>query len=142
MNTEKNQQKWVKKCENILRMGGKSDRTIINYKSAWNKLFKYYNDEFVLSKLKEEDLILYFKEEYLDKNMSGSTYNLALCAIRLLYEVCFKKSLNRILLPSTKLRKRYPTIITKEEFLRIFNLEENLTHKFWFIFSSQITSFK
>lgn len=135
MNTEKERKLCIEKCENILRIGGKSELTIVNYRCAWNKFFNYYNEETKLNKLKEEDLLDFFKKEYIDKNLASSTYNVAVCAIRLLYSLCFKKELNRNLLPSTKLKKRYPVIISKEEFIRIFNLEKRIKYKFWLILS-------
>lgn len=67
MNTEKNQEKWIEKCEEILKIGGKSDKTIVNYKSAWNRFLKYYPENTNISKLKEEDLLIYFKEKYFKK---------------------------------------------------------------------------
>lgn len=135
MNTKENQQKWVEECEKVLRLGGRSELTLINYRIGWNKFFKYYSNKTNLSKLKEEDLLDYFKKEFLDKNLASSTYNLHLYAIRLLYSVCFRKESNRTLLPSTKLQKRYPVIISKEEFIRIFNLEKNICHRCWLLLS-------
>lgn len=135
MNNEENQQKWVKKCEEILKMGGKSERTIVNYKSAWNKLFKYFPENTYISKLKEEDLLVYFKNNFFNNNLASSSYNVNLCAIRFLFSVCFKKEFNRTLLPSSRLQKRFPIIISKEEFIRIFNLEKNTNHKCWLLLS-------
>lgn len=91
MNNENNRIKWVKKCEEILKLGGRSDFTIANYRCAWNKFFKYFPEDTYISKLKEEDLINYFKEHFLNENLSSSTYNMNLCAIKFLYSVCFKK---------------------------------------------------
>lgn len=133
MNTEKNQEKWIEKCEEILKIGGKSDKTIVNYKSAWNRFLKYYPENTNISKLKEEDLLIYFKEKYFKKNLASSSYNVNLCAIRFLFSVCFNKELNRTLIPSSKLKKRFPVIISKDEFIRIFNLEKNLNHKCWLL---------
>lgn len=135
MNTQNNQQKWIEKCINIMKMGGKSEYTIINYKCGWNKFFKYYSERTDLSKLTEEDIMIYLKKEFLDKNLAGSTYNVYLSAIRLLYSVCFRKELNRTLLPNSKLRKKYPIIINKEEFIRIFNSESDIRHKCWLLLS-------
>lgn len=135
MNNEKNRIKWVKKCEETLKLGGRSNHTIINYKCAWNKFFKYFPEDIYISKLKDEEIINYFKKEFLDINKASSSYNLNLCAIRFLYSVCFKKELSKILLPNAKIRKRFPVIITKEEFIRIFNLEKNIKHKCWLLLS-------
>lgn len=135
MNTKENQKKWIEKCEKIMKAGGRSDATITNYKCAWNKLFKYYPKDTKLSKLKEEELLEFFTKEYIDKFYARESYNLSICAIRFLYSACFKKELNRTLLPTSKVRKRFPVIITKEEFIRIFNLEKNIKHKCWLLLS-------
>lgn len=135
MNNEKNNKIWVEKCITTLKMGGRSDRTIVNYKCAWNKFFKYFPKDTYISKLNEEEIINYFKKEFLEKNISTSSYNMNLCAVRFLYSVCFRKELNKILLPTSKVKKRYPVIISKEEFIRIFNKEKNLKHKCWLLLS-------
>jgi len=38
-------------------------------------------------------------------------------------------------LPTSKIRKKYPTIVTKELFIKIINNENNLEHKCWFLLS-------
>lgn len=38
-----------------------------------------------------------------------------------------------MLLPTSKLTKKIPTILTKEEFLKIFNNEKHLKHKCWLL---------
>lgn len=135
MNTEENQQQWIEKCIQIMKMGGKSNSTITNYKCGWRKLFNYYSKEIDISQQTEEDLLKFFKEEIIDKKMSRTSYNNYLCAIRFLYSVCFRKDLNRTILPNPKLKKRIPTIISKEEFIRVFNLETDIRHKCWLILS-------
>lgn len=135
MNTEENQRKWVKQCENVLVMKGRSEYTIKNYRCAWNRFFKFYPENTSISTLTEEKIIEYFKKEFLDTNQCWSSYNVYLCAVRMLYSVCFKKELNRYLLPNPKGTKRYPTIISKEEFIRIFNLEKDIRHKCWLLLS-------
>jgi len=135
MNNERNRIKWVKKCVDTLKMGGRSDKTIINYKCAWNNFFNYFPDDVYISQLKEEEIVNYLKKAFLEINKSTSSYNLSLCAIRFLYSVCFKKELSKILLPTSKVRKRFPTIVTKEQFLIIFNNEKNLKHKCWLLLS-------
>ena len=46
-----------------------------------------------------------------------------------MYSVCFKIDLNRKLLPNAKLIKKIPTIISKEDFLKIFNQKHNTKHR-------------
>lgn len=83
--------------------------------------------------LKEEDIIKFLNEEYIKQNKCRNTYNLSVCAIRLFYLICFNKSLNRMLLPTSKLSKRLPIIISKKLFIQIFNEEPCLKHKCWLI---------
>ena len=133
MNTEKNQLIWINKIQDNLNLRGRSKQTFENYKCALNRFFKFYDNKTNIKSLKESDIINYLKERILDKNMCADTYNLSVAAIRLLYLVCFNKTLNRTLLPSTKLKKRIPTILTKSMFLKIFNDEKYLKRKCWLL---------
>lgn len=135
MNNEKNKKVWLKKCEEILRLGGKSDITISNYKYAIKRFLNSYPENTKIGKLSIENLINYFKKNFLDKNLTGSTYNCNLAAIRYFYLICFERNINRTLLPTSTVRRRIPTIISKEKFITIINTEENLEHKCWFLLS-------
>ena len=133
MNSEKNKEKWVKQVEDILKLGGRSIRTIDNYRSCINRFLSYYPNDKNIKLLKEKDIIFYFINEIDTKGKSNDTYNLNLCAIKFLFSVCFNKELNRKLLPTKKLQKKLPTIISKKEFLNIFNNEKNLKHQCWLL---------
>lgn len=133
MNTEKNQLIWIEKVKENLILRGRSQITFENYKCALNRFFKFYNNKTCIKSLNEDDIIIYLKARILDNNMCSDTYNLSVAAIRLLFLVCFNKPLNRILLPSSKLKKKMPTILPKELFIKIFNDEKNLKHKCWLI---------
>lgn len=135
MNNEKNKKLWLKKCEETLKMGGKSDVTIRNYRFAIIRFLNHYDEKTIIKKLTIDDLTKYFKKEFLDRNLSASSYNINLHAIRYFYLVCFDRNISKILLPTSKVRKRYPTIISKEQFLTIVNNEENLEHKCWLLLS-------
>lgn len=133
MNTEKNQKIWIEKIHENLLLRGRSKQTYLNYKCALNRFFKYYNSNVRINKLKEEDIIIYLRKRIIDKNMCTDTYNLNVAAIRLLYLVCFNVSLNKLLIPNCKNRKRLPTILPKDDFITIFNNENNIKHKCWLI---------
>ena len=132
-NTKTNQIKWLKKIEDTMKIGGKSKRTYNNYKSQINKFFKYYDENTNIDKLNEDDLLDYFKINYLNNNMSSNTLNLGICSIRYLFSICFDKELNKKKLPNHKLRKRLPNIIPKDEFITIINDERNIKHKCWLL---------
>lgn len=132
-NTEKNKKKWVEKVRYTLELGGKSDKTFSNYKSHINRFLNYYDETTEINKLSEDDVVDYFRKEYIDLNRCATSLNVGICSIRFLYSVCFNRKLNKDLLPSTKLSKKIPTIIPKQLFLKIFNEENCLKYKCWLI---------
>lgn len=135
MNNEKNKKVWLKKCEETLRMGGRSEVTIKNYRYAIIRFLNRYDEKTNISKLTIDDIIKYFKKDFIDKGLSAATYNVNLVAVRFFYLICFERSISKVLLPNSKLRKRFPKIVTKELFLKIINNEDNLEHKCWLLLS-------
>ena len=133
MNNEKNKKIWIEKVHENLALRGRSEKTYINYKSALIKFLNCYDENTVIKKLKEEDIIRFLNDEYIKPNKSKNSYNLCIASIRLFYLVCFGKTLNRLLLPSCKLPKRLPTLIPKNVFIKIFNSDKNIKHKCWLI---------
>ena len=133
MNNEKNKKIWLKKCEETLKMGGRSDITIRNYIYLIKRFLNNYDNTTKINKLTIDDIIKYFKKNFLDKNTSAATYNTNLAAVRYFYLICFDRNINKTLLPTSKIRKRYPNIISKELFITIINNESNLEHKCWFL---------
>ena len=125
----------VKKCEETLKMGDRSDVTIRNYKFSIVRFLNRYDEKTIIKKLTIDDLTKYFKKEFLDRNLSASSCNINLYAIRYFYLVCFERNISKVLLPTSKVRKRYPTIISKEQFITMINNEENLEHKCWLLLS-------
>ena len=132
-NTEKNKQKWVEKVKYTLELGGKSEKTFINYKSHIKRFLDYYEEDEEINKLSEDRIVDYFRKQYIDLNRCAASLNVGICSIRFLYSVCFNRQLNKDLLPSTKLKKKLPTIISKQLFLKIFNEEHYLKYKCWLI---------
>ena len=133
MNTEKNQGIWIEKVHQNLILRGRSDRTFNNYKSVLTRFLNYYSENTKIKSLKEEDIIGFLNDEYIKPAKCKSSYNLAVCAIRLFYLVCFNVSLNRILLPTTKLTKKLPTVMPLDIFVKIVNEEKHLKHKCWLL---------
>ena len=128
MNTDENQKIWIEKIHQNLILRGRSEKTFDNYKSSLLRFFKYYDSNTNIKKLKESDII-----EFIIPNKCKDTYNLAVCSIRLFYLVCFNISLNRILLPTSKLTKKLPATIDKDLFIKIVNEEKYLKHKCWLL---------
>ena len=135
MNNEKNKKVWLKKCEETLKMGGRSEITARNYCYAIERFLNSYSNDTRISKMSIDDIIKYFKKNFLNKNLSVNTYNFNLAAVRYFYLICFERNVSKTLLPTSNIRKRFPTIISKEQFLTIVNNESNLEHKCWYLLS-------
>lgn len=135
MNNEKNKKIWLKKCEETLRMGGRSEITARNYCYAIERFLNSYSNDTRISKMSVDDIIKYFRKNFLNKNLSANTYNFNLAAVRYFYLICFERNISRTLLPTSNIRKRFPTIVSKEQFLNIVNNESNLEHKCWYLLS-------
>ena len=135
MNTEKNKKIWLKKCETTLKLGGRSDITVRNYSYAIKRFLDSYDNSIRISKLSIDELTKYFQKNFLKINLSANTYNFNLSAIRYFYLICFERNINKSLLPTSNIRKKFPAIISKEQFLAIVNNESNLEHKCWLLLS-------
>ena len=133
MNNKKNKKFWLKKCEETLMMGGRSEITIRNYIYAISHFLNSYNNKKDISKFREKQLMDYFKKHYLDNNCKATTYNFNLAAIKYFYSVCFNTSFNDRLLPKAKIQKKLPIIMSKDIFLNMINNENNLEHKCFLI---------
>ena len=132
-NTEKNKIKWVEKVKDTLILGGRSEKTFDNYKSHIKRFLNYYDENVEINKLSDEEIVEYVKKNYLELNKCAETLNVGICSIKYFYSVCFNRTINKNLLPASKLVKRMPTIITKELFIKIFNEEKCLKYKCWLI---------
>ena len=133
MNTKENHKIWIEKVHKNLILRGRSENTFINYKSVLIRFFNFYDETTNIELLSEENIIPFFNQQYLIPNKSKYSYNVAVASVRLLYLVCFRKNINHILLPSSKIKKRIPTILPRDKFIFIVNKETNLKHKCWLL---------
>ncbi len=132
-NTKKNQKKWVEKVKYTLELGGKSNKTFGNYKSHITRFLNYFDENIEINKLAEDEIVNYFRKNYINLNRCAATLNIGICSVRFLYSVCFNRKLNKDILPSTKLKRKIPTIMSKQLFLKIFNEEHCLKYKCWLL---------
>lgn len=133
MNNEKNKKDWLKRCEETLELGGRSKVTIRNYIYAINHFLNNYGPKTKISGFDENRIIEYMKKEYINKNCSANTYNYNLAIIKFFYSVCFNKEFSKRTLPKSKVPRRLPRIISKQDFIYLFNNENNLEHKCWLL---------
>lgn len=120
------------KVKNLLIARGCSKRTISNYISCINRFKKYYEGR-NLTELKEQDILDYLKDCFIDLELSTATVNVNRAAIKYYFLVNFNIDFNKTLLPYCKVTKRFPILLTKEQVLTIINTESSLKHKLWFV---------
>ncbi len=133
MNTEKNKEKWIKTIKENLELGGRSKNTIRNYTYAITHFLNCYSNKKDISKFKEQQIINYFKKNYLYNGAKETTYNFNLAAIKYFYSVCFNTTFSDRLLPKAKTSQKLPIIMNKTDFINMINNENNLEHKCFLI---------
>lgn len=120
----------LQKVKNLLLLRKCSDRTVSNYLSCINRFKNYYKRK-DLEKLNEDDILEYLKKNFINIGSSAATININRAAIKYYYLVNFNKNFSNVLLPQTKIPSRFPKIISKQDFIKMFNSEFNLKHKLW-----------
>lgn len=133
LNTKENKEKWIEKVRELMKISGKSENTFNNYQSHIKRFLNYYGEDTDFNNVDEDKILEFIKINYLALNRASNTINLAICSIRYLYSVCFKIELNRKLIPTIKRTQTIPSIISKEDFVKIFNGEKNLKNKCWML---------
>lgn len=120
----------LQKVKELLLLRKCSDRTVSNYLSCINRFKNYYKRN-NLEKLNEDDILEYLKKNFINIDCSAATINVNRAAIKYYYLVNFNKNFSNVLLPQTKIPSRFPKIISKQDFIKMFNSEFNLKHKIW-----------
>ena len=122
----------LQKVKDLLLLRKCSYRTVSNYLSCINRFKNYYKRK-DLEKLNEDAILEYLKINFINIGCSAATINVNRAAIKYYYLVNFNKTFNDVLLPQTKIPSRFPKVISKQEFIKLFNSEFNLKHKLWII---------
>lgn len=122
--------KDLQKVKDLLLLRKCSDRTVSNYLSCINRFKNYYKRK-DLEKLNEDDILEYLKKNFINIGCSAATINVNRAAIKYYYLVNFNKEFSNVLLPQAKIPSRFPKIISKQDFIKMFNSEFNLKHKIW-----------
>lgn len=120
----------LQKVKDLLLLRKCSDRTVSNYFSCINRFKNYYKRK-DLKKLNGDDILEYLKKNFINIGCSAATINVNRAAIKYYYLVNFNKNFSNVLLPQTKISSRFPKIISKQDFIKMFNSEFNLKHKLW-----------
>ncbi len=116
------------------RRRGYSLRTVSTYVYCINRFLKHVNKRMNLITKKD---IRDYLDYLLDKGRSGNTLNTYLMAIKFLFENVLKRRI-WVDFKYSKLRKRLPVVLSKEEAVLLFNAIKNPKHKLMiqFMYSS------
>ena len=120
----------LQKVKDLLLLRKCSKATITNYLSCINRFKNYFKGK-DLKELNEDDILEYLKINFINIESSAATININRAAIKYYYLVNFNKAFSNVLLPQTKNPSRFPKIISKQDFIKMFNSEFNLKHKLW-----------
>ncbi len=122
----------LQKVKDLLMLRNCSKKTISNYLSCINRFKQFYKRK-NLENLTESDILEYLKKNFINIGCSAATININRAAIKYFYLVNFNRRLSNVLLPQSKIPSRFPKLISKQEFIKMFNSEFNLKHKVWII---------
>ena len=122
----------LQKVKDLLMLRNCSKKTISNYLSCINRFKQFYKRK-NLENLTESDILEYLKKNFINIECSAATININRAAIKYYYLVNFNRELSNTLLPQSKIPSRFPKLISKQEFIKMFNSEFNLKHKIWII---------
>ena len=104
---------------------GYSEKTIKSYTYCINRFLKFTNK--TLDKISKKDVRL-FLEDLSEKDRAGNTMNLYHMAIRFLFQDVLDKKI-WIDVKYSKIPKKLPLVLAKEEVKRLFDAIDNKEHK-------------
>ncbi|MBI2106147.1 tyrosine-type recombinase/integrase [Candidatus Woesearchaeota archaeon] len=104
-----------------------STKTIQSYSKCLDKFFQYHKDKNP-RKITKTDVKDFIDIKLVDKNRSGNTINLYFNAVKFFMENILNKRLFYNIKYS-KVPRRLPIVLTKEEIKKLINIIENKKHK-------------
>ena len=116
----------IEKLRNELKLRGFSERTIAAYVFHNQRFLEFVKKD--ASQVVEDDAKAYVGYLLSDKKQKATSVNLAICALRFMYDKVMEKSVfTRIQAP--KMEKKIPTVLTQEEIRRLLEMTKNFKHK-------------
>ena len=116
------------KVKTLLKTRGCSDRTVTNYISCINRFKNYFKDQDI-QKFKEDDILNYINDNFVKLGYSAASINVNRAAIKYYYLVNWNIDFNSTLLPSCKVKSRFPILISKKQAIHLINTEISLKRK-------------
>ncbi len=120
-----NLQELLRKIENELKLRNYSRKTIKSYLLCLTDYFKFIK---IVKKDPDINLIKDYLLQKQDKNQSPQTINLYLNAIKYFYREVFKNN-TVINIRFSKISKKLPVVLSREEIQKMISSIDNLKHK-------------
>ena len=119
--------KLLDQLREVLRLKHYSYRTEEAY-VAWVRRFILFHNKRHPAEMGAPEIQAFLAHLAQEKNVSASTQNQALSALLFLYREILHKEMDPVLLPSAKRPQRLPSVLTRDEALRLLNHLDG-THK-------------
>jgi len=116
----------LKKLETELKLRNFSEKTISSYLFHNKKFLEFSNKQ--PENITQDDIKLYLANLISDKKQKPSSVNLAVCALRFLYEKIMEKDIFKKIDP-IKSEKKIPVVLTKDEIKQLLDSIKNKKHK-------------
>lgn len=111
-----------------LRSKRYSESTILTYSEALKSFLVYFQEKAIIE-ITNEDLIVYNNEYILKNNLSSSYQNQIVNAVKLFFKTIHNAKMNTENIHRPKNSKNLPSVLSKEEVLKIIDLTKNIKHK-------------
>ena len=116
----------IEKLKNELKLRGFSERTVAAYVFHNKSFLEFVKKD--ASEVTEDDAKAYIGHLISDKKQKATSVNLAICALRFMYDKVMEKGVfSRI--QSPKMEKKIPTVLTQEEIRKLLEMTKNFKHK-------------
>ncbi len=105
-----------------------SPNTVKTYTESLQTFFAYFNDREIKT-IDNNDVILFYNNYVLEKNLSASFQNQVVNAVKLYFRTIRETAINIDKIYRAKTEKRLPNVLSKEEIKKILNAHSNIKHK-------------
>ncbi|HEX7368004.1 MAG TPA: site-specific integrase [Pelobium sp.] len=105
-----------------------STNTVKTYTEALQTFLFFYNEKEV-SKINNQDVVTFYNDYILEKNLSISFQNQIVNAIKLYFKTIKETAINIDKIYRPKREKLLPNVLSKDEVKKILNAHSNIKHK-------------
>jgi integrase/recombinase XerD len=118
----------IERFKQYLRSKRYSESTIATYSEALKSFLVFYREK-PISKITNEDVIIYNNEYILKNNLSASYQNQIVNSLKLFFKIIHDSEIEIDKIHRPKRAKVLPNVLSKEEIKLILNAHSNIKHK-------------